>query len=213
MSPRRPLVVRGLFAVPERPAPTYPEYEQLRADAVAAAAADGGFVDPAKLRRVQALQRSWDWRVSVLGHDDQHRSITDMHTLLLADERDLEPPLPQWLLDARAEGERLDAEKQAARKARADADQEAWEKVLAQAKVGLRVLRNGTARTRYGQWHNLGHAVPVEDAVSGRARRHRAGRAVCETADRARPLNLDGGEDGPVTCVRCLDYVPKLRPA
>lgn len=213
MRRRRLIAVPGTFPAPERPAPTYPEYENLRADAEASVAADGHFVDPVKLRRVQDLRRSWEWRVSVLGHDDEHRTLLDMHMLLLADQRDLDPPVPQWLVEARAEGERRDAEKRKARQDREDADMAVWEKALAQAQVELAVLRNGTARPRHGLMHNLGHAVPKVDAVSGRSRRHRAGRALCETETRAKPLDLTGGEGGAVTCTSCLNYTPKIRPA
>lgn len=196
----------------ERPAPEYPEYKQLLADAEDAAAADGQFVDPVKLRRCHALLRGWEWKVSVLGHDGT-QTLLDMHLLLLADERDLNPPPPQWLLDARAEGERRDEQNRARRKANDDADEQAWAQVREQCQVEVTVLRNGTARARKGQWHYLGHAVPAVDVVSGRARRHLAGRALCETETRAKPLDLSGGEGGAVTCVSCLTYAPKIRPA
>ena len=78
------------------PPPTYPEYAQLLADAEAAVQADGGMVDSRKLYRVQRLRRSWEWKVAVLGRDGTGtRTLLEMHLLLLADERDLDPPLPQ----------------------------------------------------------------------------------------------------------------------
>ncbi len=50
---RRSLAV--VLSAPERPAPTYPEYGQLVADATAAANQDGGFVDPARRGRPPLL--------------------------------------------------------------------------------------------------------------------------------------------------------------
>jgi hypothetical protein len=214
---RRRLVVPAgvLFPEPERPAPTYPEYAKLLEDATAAAAADGQFVDPVKLRKVEDLRRPWDWKLAVLGREPRGRTVVEMHMLLLAHERDLDPPLPQWVLDARAEAKAHEDAKQAARKRRDDADQAAWDAVLQQSAVRdqLEVLRNGHARARYGYSHNLGHVVPKVDMRSGTKRRHRAGRGLCETETRSKPLDLTGGEGGPATCVSCLNYVPKIRPA
>jgi hypothetical protein len=202
----------SFFPEPERPAPTYPEYEQLVADAQAAVNADGRHVDPAKLHRVQDLRRSWDWRVSVVGHDRPTRTLVEMHMLLLADQRNLNPPLPQWLVDARAAAADRDAELRAARERREAADQAEWEKTLAECSVEVEVFRNGHARVRYGYVHHLGHVVPKEDALSGRSRLHRAGRGLCETEKRSKPLDLSGGKGGPGTCVNCLTYTPKIRP-
>lgn len=212
MRRRRLVLPPGMLPAAEHPAPEYPEYKQLLADAQDAAAADGPFIDPVKVRRCKELRRGWEWKVSVLGHDGTQSKI-DMHLLLLADERDLTPPPPQWLLDARAEGERRDEANRARRKANDDADEKAWAQVREQCQVEVAVLRNGTARPRKGQLHNLGHAVPTVDAVSGRSRRHPAGRALCETEQRAKALDLSGGEGGAVTCVSCLNYAPKIRPA
>lgn len=204
----------GAWSELRRPAPTYPEYEQLHADATAAAAADGRFVDPAKLRHSQALRRGWEWRVRVLGHD-RPPTLTELHMLLLADQRDLDPDAPQWLVDVRAQAEAADAEKKAARARRDQQDHDVWEKARAGCPVELEVRRNGTARVRGGYMHNLGHAVPPVDVVSGerKLRRHPAGRALCETEQRAKPLDLSGGTGGPATCVNCLKYTPLIRPA
>jgi hypothetical protein len=201
---------------PEHPAPTYPQYEQLLADAAAAAKADHMSVDPGKLRRVQNLGRSWDWKTAVLGHANGSRTLLEMHMLLLADEWDLKPPPPQWLVERRAAEAAADQQKQARREARDNVDQAAWDAVRAHCPVDVQVRRNSTARARYGFLHNLGHAIPTVDAESGptaRPRRHPAGRAVCETVTRAKPLDLSGGEGGPATCERCLKITPGLRPA
>lgn len=215
MRRRRAPYAAPVGTAPQRTPPTYPEYEQLLADAKAALAAEGMFVDPAKVHQVQTMPRSWEWRVCVLGHAGD-RSRLDLHLLLLAHERDLNPPLPQWLVDARADGAREDARKAQERAERDALDQAAWEKVLADCQVDVSVLRNGTARVRYGYLHHLGHVVPQADAVSGtekRPRLHLERRALCETEDRGQPLDLSGGEGGPATCMRCLAYTPKIRPA
>lgn len=195
-----------------RPVPTYPGYAQLVADAEVAVRADHHFVDPVKMRASRSLPRPWDWRLAVLGHGGS-TTLVEMHMLLLAHKRDLDPPLPQWLLDARADARRYEDEQAAKLKARADADQARWDEVRAGCQVEVQVLRNGHARARYGYGHHLGHVVPAVEAVSGRSRRHRAGRALCETQQRSRPLDLSGGEGGPATCTSCLSYTPKIRPA
>ena len=63
---------------------------------------------------------------------------------------------------------------------------------------------------RGGRRENLGHAVPLTDAASGR-RVHRAARALCETPAR-RVMQLSEPVDVPVTCVRCLDWTGKIQP-
>jgi hypothetical protein len=199
----------------QRPAPTYPEYEQLLADAEAAVIADGRFADSRKMHRVRELRRSWEWKVCVLGHDGV-QTLLDVHLLLLADERDLNPPTPQWLLDTRREQQEHADALAAARASRETLDQAASDEAAAGCAVGLVVRRNGHARARHGVSHHLGHFVPAVDAYSGfgRARRrHRAGRGLCESEARAKPLDLSGGEGGPATCVNCLSYAPRLRPA
>lgn len=218
MSTRRSLRVRTTFVpAPEHPAPTYPEYAQLLADATEAAAKDGRHVDPSKLYKVQHLGRDWEWMTCVLGYVGNGLGSTlEMHMLLLADKRGIKPPLPQWLVQRRADDAAADAAKQAARHAAEAADMAAWQKALAGCQVEVEVLHNGHARPRGGRWENLGHAVPKVDAVSGkssRLRRHPAGRAACESETRAKPLDLSGGSGGPATCDRCLKWTPQLRPA
>ncbi len=203
------------WRTPRRPAPTYPEYAQLRADAEASARADGGFVDPGKVRRWQQMGRPWEWRVSVLGHD-RTESLVELHMLLLAADRGLMPPPQQWFADILAAGEERDAARAAQRKARDDKDETVSQAALAEFPVGVTVLRNGTGRVRYGFVHHLGHIVPKADVLSGseqRPRRHRAGRGLCETENRGKPLDLSGGEGGPATCERCLMWAAKVRAA
>lgn len=199
---------------PQVPAPTYPEYEGLRELAEESVRRDGLFVDPAKLRMRQQMSRGGNWRVAVLGHEGSP-TLVEMHMLLLADGQDIDPPLPQWFVDAVAAVDRLFNESQArmaaARKRRDETDQAAWDAALAACQVEVEVRRNGHSRVRYGLMHNLGHVVPKADVRSGPSRRHRAGRALCETEHRAKPLDLSGGSEGPATCESCLRYTPKVR--
>jgi hypothetical protein len=217
MSPHRSIAGRVLVPAPEHPAPTYPEYKQLLADATDAVRRAGGLVDPAKLRKVMQIRRGWEWKTCVLGYaGDGTGTLLEMHLLLLADQRDLDPPLPQWLAERRAADAKADAERLAANRRLDEQDQAAWEQTRAACPVEVVVRRNGHARIRRGRLHNLGHVVPVADAVSGqgcRYRRHPAGRAACESEGRAKPLDLSGGDGGPATCDRCLKYTPQLRPA
>ncbi len=201
----------------DMPRPTYPEYEQLRAAAAAAAQRP---VSPASIpvKRALITRRGFDWCLAVVGrpcHGLGSISCVDAELLVLADAADIDPPLPQWVVDERAAAARVADERAAERKARDDADQAAWDATRAGLTVEVQVLRNGHARPRHGYAHHLGHVVPKVDAESGpdrRPRRHRAGRALCESERRARPLDLSGGEGGAATCVACLAYTPKIRP-
>jgi hypothetical protein len=203
-----------------REQPTYPEYAVLRA---LADRRGGRFVDPLDVHsRIPNLinRRGYDWALAVLGRE--YRGVgslygSDTELLKIADERDLTPPLPQWVHDARAaaaERERRRAEQLAAARQR---DVDAWEAVLRQMRVEVDVYTNTTARVRLGNMEYLAHAVPsVRDAYSGvrKIRTHPVGRALCESENRARPLSLSHPPepDGvPVTCVRCLAWAVKVR--
>lgn len=200
----------GVFPEPERPVPSYPEYAGLRELAQESVRRDGGFVDPVKARMRENIGRGPDWRIAVLGHD-RRCTVLEMHMLLLAHGQDITPPAPQWLLDARAEAAQRQAERDAARGKAAAADWAAWNAAREGCPVELEVRRTSHMRPHRGFAHQLGHAIPKVDARSGRTRRHRAGRALCETESRSRPLVLNGGEGGPATCKSCLDYTPKIR--
>lgn len=201
-----------VFPEPVRPEPTYPEYAGLRAMAEESVRLDGGFVDPAKLRMAQGLGGG-PWQICVLGHDRSRPTVLEMHMLLLARGQDLRPPEPQWYVDALADGRRRRAERAAEEKARDDRYQAVWDEARKDCQVEVEVWRNGHARPHHGYNHHLGHVVPRVDARSGDSRRHRAGRALCESERRAMPLDLSGGQGGPATCVSCLSYTPKIRPA
>lgn len=78
------------------------------------------------------------------------------------------------------------------------------------------VHEGSRARVRGDLYEYLGHAVPRADVYSGtrKVRTHPAGRALCETPGRARPLDIGdtASPDGtPATCVNCLKWAPKVR--
>lgn len=197
------------------PAPTYPEYQELLAEAVGAAR---GFLDPRSIYVKQALiaRRSDNWCLAVLGRPCYglgHISSVEAELLVLADAAGIDPPLPQWVIEGRAETARREAAEQERRAKLRQRDEEAWKAAREQCTVEVEVRQNTTARVRgRGGRENLGHAVPLVDAMSGRSRQHRAGRALCETSNRARPLALGEPVDAPATCVRCLAYAVAVRP-
>lgn len=201
------------------PDPTYPEYVDLRAEADKR---HRPTVDPFDVHsRIPNLihRRGHEWALAVLGREYFGVGSlygSDMELLKLADERDLDPPLPQWVIDARQRDADHRAELEERRRAARQRDVEAWAAVAANVTVDLAVHTNTKARVRRGEMHYLAHAVPTADAYSGtrRIRTHRAGRALCETENRPKPLSLDDRAEPagtPVTCVRCLDWASKVR--
>ncbi|MEV4212652.1 hypothetical protein [Micromonospora sp. NPDC049662] len=203
------------------PQPAYPQYTALRAEAERTCPR---FVDPAGLPRTAAMvgRRGSDWCTAVLGYPFPGLgrggiSVLEAHLLGLADERDLNPPLPAPVLRWRAEAAEARAEKQRRIDAARDRDRQAWQTALSGCPVPLQVRANVAGRRTNSPYlaDPLRHAVPTTDAHSGtvrRPRQHLAGQALCETAGRARPLNLAAQPtDQPVTCVRCLAYTPMIR--
>lgn len=196
------------------PPPDYPEYQALLA---AARTASRGFVNPAQVRRPEhiANRRGGDWATAVIGRPYlglRHITSVEAALIVAADAADIDPPLPQWLIEERAataEHRQLLAERRAAARHR---DEQAWAGARGGCLVDLEVRPNLTARPRSGQMQNLGHAVPLALALSGTRRQHPPGRALCETAGR-RPMRLGEPTGDPATCVRCLDWTTKIRPA
>src|SRR5690349_10715232 len=94
--------------------PTYPEYQGLLELARESVRLDHGFVDPVKLRMLERMPVGTDWRISVVGHSGQ-RTLMDLHMLLLARGQDINPPLPQWLAEIRAEQAAAEAAREEAR--------------------------------------------------------------------------------------------------
>lgn len=198
------------------PAPTYPEYADLYETARRTAPR---FVDPANLYVGAAAAHSHgaDWCTAVLGFPFaglRHLTVVQDQLLKLAADAGINPPLPDWIVEARAEGARRQAELEEARSARARADADAWHAVLERSTVALQVREGSRPHVRRGASEHLRHAVPEDDVYSGTrtVRTHRAGRALCESERRARPLALGDTTDQPATCVRCLQWTPQVRP-
>jgi hypothetical protein len=195
------------------PPPDYPEYAAL----LAAAQQGSPFVDPARVWEPQHIadRRGWDWATAVLGRPfNGLRSIshTEARLIELADAAGVTPPLPDWLLAERAESAAAAAELDRRRAEARQRDLDTWTAARDACPVPLEVRENTHTRVRGYLSEALRHAVPTADAVSGTRRQHPAGRALCVTAGR-RPLNLSDPVDQPATCVRCLDWTSKIRPA
>ena len=168
----------------------YPEYAELREEAERTCPR---FVDPRGLLKDEEMRRrrGYDWCTAVLGRAYSPRAITtvDAHMLKIADERNLDPPLPQSILDARAEAQRREQKRTEQRQAYKERDVAAWADALEQCDVPVHVRPNTRGRRTPGHADGfndgpLRHAVPDVDAMSGRSRRHPVGRALCETEPR-----------------------------
>ena len=179
--------------------------------------------DPAGIPRMQQVirDRGSDWCQSVLGWPAtcslRDMSGTDADMLMIAHERDLDPPLPGWLVQWRAESGELRARQQAAREAGLQRDRERWRLALATcgvfpAQLAVRPSVNG--RRYRTVWNDgpLRHVVPAVDVRSAR-RRHRAGRPLCESVQRSKPRELGEPTGEPATCVNCIKYTAEIRPA
>lgn len=198
------------------PRPTYPEYDAV---VELARTLTPRFVDPANLwpERPVMARRGDDWCTAVLGRPldvTGKLSIHEQYLLIAADQLDVDPPLPDWIVEAR----RADAERRRslddAREARRQRERERWDAVLADTTVELDVHLG--SRPRAWADGELGHAVPRADVYSGarKPRTHQRGRALCESPTRARPLafsNEPAPAGTPATCVRCLEWAPKVR--
>jgi hypothetical protein len=200
-----------------QPEPAYPEYQQVRRRAQADFSP---YVDPAgDVDRMEAVlhARGQAWAMAVVGFwfDSGLRSLSllESRMLLVADQLDLRPPLPARIVAWNQEWDRMRREQQASRDRAAERDRRRWQEALIQCQVEVEVRPNLHTRPRNGYPANLCHVVPLANACSrptGR-RRHLAGRALCETATRRKPLQLGEPTDQPATCVRCLTYTPLLR--
>jgi len=196
------------------PAPDYPEYATLLAAAQQAARR---FVDPRTVRLPDEIvaRRGYDWAAGVLGKPwrgvGYHPSV-ESALIKAADTADVRPPLPQWLIDDRAEAAEWQAQLDADRAAARQRDVRVWTEARERCAVKVEVRQNQTARVRGGYRQRLGHAVPLADALSGTRRRHQAGRALCETSSR-QAMRLGEPVDEPATCVRCLDWTSRVRAA
>jgi hypothetical protein len=197
------------------PAPDYPEYADLYEQA-----RTNRFVDPTKVYAADDIwrRRGADWTTAVLGK--HYRGVTSISAvesrlLELADAAGIDPPLPAWVLEDRAETEETERARAAAAADQAARELAAWNAALAGAGVALEVRENTNSRGYGNRRDPLRHAVPTVPARSGPGaarRRHAAHRALCETATR-KPLALGEPTDRPATCQRCLDHARTVIPA
>lgn len=199
------------------PEPAYPEYHGLYAEA---RRITGGFANPTRTPVYEevARRRGFDWCTAVVGRSYcglRTVTSTEAELLVLADMRDLNPPLPPRIVADREAYARHKAKLEEQRAEQQRLYDEAWKAALEKCTVPVEVRRNLTARPhgRFGFAHHLSHVVPTVECRSGRSRKHLAGRGLCESPDRKRPLQLGDPDNGPATCVRCLDYAPMIRPA
>lgn len=205
--------IADLIGLADNPQVAYDGYDELRQ---AARRRNGGFADPAGIPLTEEVirHRGRDWCQSVIGKPmmDGLRSIssTDADMLLVADERGLEPPMPAWLDQWKAESAETRRQDEA-RDAAQRRDRDRWDAALANCGVAVEVRPNVDGR-RYNTVLNDGplrHVVPLADARSSQ-RRHQAGRALCEASRTPRTLGEPTSE--PATCQSCLKYTAEIRP-
>jgi hypothetical protein len=193
-------------------------YEQLREEA---SARNGGLVDPRELHRYSDVyhRRGRTWCQSVIGFPITGGpgtiSVTASNMLLLADERGLEPPEPEWLTrwhaDSAAHAKAVD-ERSAEYERRQQEKSAQALAALAAALIDAEVRVNPHSMSvRDGRHVHLAHIVPARDVRSAR-RLHPAGIPLCEAPDRYQPRRLADPDGSPATCIRCLDYADVVRP-
>lgn len=210
------ITIADLNALRANPQVAYDGYGELRE---AARRRNGGLADPREIPALERLmrERGRDWCSSVLGYPVEGglRSISslDADMLAVARERGLDPPLPGWLAQWKAESAETQRLRDQARDQAQQRDRDRWAAAVAACKVSVEVRPNVHGR-RYRSvlGGTLRHVVPLADAISGRSRSHQAGRALCETPTRAKPLVLGEPTDEPATCVSCIAYAAKIRP-
>jgi hypothetical protein len=161
-----------------------------------------------------------DWCRSVLGHDVPFNMLgrgglpwLETEMLRIAHERGLEPPMPDWLTQWKAESDATRRTREEALAASARRDTEAWKAALDTCglrpdKLEVRPNLRSAGQVRHGHRQAVNHVVPLIDVRSAR-RRHRAGRELCAISH-ARVLGGPGGE--PATCKSCLAYTAEIRP-
>ncbi|MCL2586093.1 MAG: hypothetical protein FWE35_26970 [Streptosporangiales bacterium] len=200
------------------PQVAYGEYGEIRAEA---RRRNGGCTTPSDVRLMEGVlaRRGIDWRRKITGKPvlGGLRSVTalDGAIMIIADQRDLDPPQPAWLVQWNAESERTRRAHEDRRDAAARHAREKSRRALAVLAAALidaevRINPNSTA-TRAGHPVHLGHIVPRADARSVR-RRHPAGIPLCEHPDRWKPRQLSEADGGPATCQQCLKYAMTVRP-
>jgi len=200
------------------PAPTYPQYEQV---VNLARELTPRFVDPSNLHPERGVEdrRGADWCTAVLGrpfNELTRRTVHEQYLLIAADRLDVDPPLPDWIVKGRQAAADAEAERRRRVEEAQQRDLDTWAAALAGVTVELDVHYGSRARVRGSLYVTLGHAVPRADVYSGarKPRTHQRGRALCETPTRTKPLdisNTPAPAGTPATCVRCLEWAPKVR--
>lgn len=193
----------------------YAQYEDVRAEACRTVPR---FVGRGDLNRWEeiARRRGNDWCTAVLGKSWAgigRSTPLDCEILAVADRLGLDPPLPAEITAAREAAAANERRAAAARERQRLQDLERWVAARDVCRVPVQVRPNVQGR-RQGTGVAEGplrHAVPIRDAVSPGGRRHSAGRALCESPRRAKPLRLADPCDEPATCLRCLAWMPKIR--
>jgi hypothetical protein len=200
----------------DHPEVAYEGYGELRA---AGKRRNSGFANPADIPLMEAVirRRGRDWCQSVIGKPmfGGLRSISgaDADMLMVADERGFEPPMPAWLEQWKAESAATLQARDEIRTAALERDRQRWAAALAGCQVEVEVRPNANGRRLNSVLAGpLRHTVPLADARSKR-RLHQAGRALCETADRWKPLVLGSPTEEPATCKSCVAYTAEIRPA
>ncbi|MFD9394184.1 hypothetical protein ACFWBB_26630 [Streptomyces sp. NPDC060000] len=206
----RRIVVTALLPQPD-PEPMYPEYEELRQEA---RGRDRGPIGGQNIARMEDVvqRRGADWCTAVLGRPFpglRRVPSEDGFMLIVADERSLEPELPESIVKDRAVEDSRRKEREAQAAAKLEAEKRRWALVTGSAPVAFAVREN----TRHtGVRGSLRHITAAVDLLSGRSRRHKAGMGLCETPGRSNPLHLgEPLEDLPPTCKRCIEYAGQVR--
>ncbi|MFF4057691.1 hypothetical protein ACFYZ0_18280 [Streptomyces sp. NPDC001708] len=202
-------VVTILLPPPE-PEPEYELYQELRHNAELRSRPPLGPDDLRRMTEVSA-RRGRDWCTAVLGRGfpgiDRVSSV-DGWMLVAADELNLDPPLPRRIVEEREAVEQRRKAEATLAAVKLETEKRQWGLLVGSAPVTLTVHENTRHTVPNGVTR---HAVPPADVVSGKARRHPAGRGLCEMPGRADPLHMGDAVDLPPNCVRCLDYAAKIR--
>ncbi len=203
--------------------PIYPEYAELRAEADRRAS---WCVDPADINfRIPDLvaARGYDWAYAVLGRPyggPQSLYGSDIELLKLAGERDLDPSLPQHVVEARAAAEAHSIAGQEAAAARRRLLDEEWQAIVAalaarQNPVLVKVAHNYTSgRHCESGYVQGGDHIVFETrllASAGRLRRE-PGQSACYQPSRARNVEVlvEVDDDRLPTCKSCIRTVARV---
>lgn len=198
--------------------PTYPEYQQLAAAAQRQARINWT-VDPANMwpEDTAIARRGADWAQAVLGFAYGRRNVTRWHQelLLLADQHDVTPPLPEHIVAVREEQERVRQEKEAA-SARWYAARDAEWAALAKAfPVKVEVVHNyqSARHCENGYVQGADHILVQEPLQHGRLARL-TGQGLCETNSRRKGLYFPYREGDSAsripTCKACIKSACKI---